>query len=354
MGKLDDLEVLQKLRESGAITADEFEKVKKKILAENIEIIDSDNKNEIDEEQKIISDSIEKQETTTIVTNKVCSKCGNELLEEDKFCGKCGIAIKHMQIHLNTNEDEKTENKQKFFKVFCIICIIVALLFGSYLAINNSMKEKERENKDAEVFVPNLKEKTVSEAEQILKQLGVQYEFSTSNPGVDGKNFASTESDAIVKFQKINGNHILDDEKGRTVDKRYAKVVLTAMTQEMIDYKPKSSSLDNVEMNQLFTSTDEMNSTTQKVAQCALSYLYYYYPNFKWTNMQITQKDGYGRFWVVVHYVKSSSSERGDTAGIMVWIKDIYDSSKMGYYYSGSVFASSNGWGTPLPDNIGE
>ena len=215
-------------------------------------------------------------------------------------------------------------------------------------------KEKERENKDAEVFVPNLKEKTVSEAEQILKQLGVQYEFSTSNPGVDGKNFASTESDAIVKFQKINGNHILDDEKGRTVDKRYAKVVLTAMTQEMIDYKPKSSSLDNVEMNQLFTSTDEMNSTTQKVAQCALSYLYYYYPNFKWTNMQITQKDGYGRFWVVVHYVKSSSSERGDTAGIMVWIKDIYDSSKMGYYYSGSVFASSNGWGTPLPDNIGE
>lgn len=114
MGKLEDLEVLQRLKESGAITADEFEKVKKKILAENIEIIDSDNKNEIDEEQKIISDSIEKQETTTIVTNKVCSKCGNELLEEDKYCGKCGKVSDFITINL---------------KIVSIISLIVGTLY---------------------------------------------------------------------------------------------------------------------------------------------------------------------------------------------------------------------------------
>ena len=34
--------------------------------------------------------------------------------------------------------------------------------------------------------------------------------------------------------------------------------------------------------------------------------------------------------------------------------KDINDNNKMGYYTSGSVVQKSNGWGTPLPDDIGE
>lgn len=71
-------------------------------------------------------------------------------------------------------------------------------------------------------------------------------------------------------------------------------------------------------MNTEFTSSSGMNSATQKVANCALSYLDYFYPNF------------------------------------MVWIKDINENNKMGYYTSGSVVQKSNGWGTPLQDNIGE
>lgn len=112
--------------------------------------------------------------------------------------------------------------------------------------------------------------------------------------------------------------------------------------------------LNNVQMNTVFTSLSDMNSVTKKVANCALSYLNYFYPNFNWSNMQIKDKDGYGRYWVVVNYVKSSASEKGNVAGIMVWIKDINDDNKMGFYYSGGVAQKSNGWGTPLPDNIGE
>ena len=108
--------------------------------------------------------------------------------------------------------------------------------------------------------------------------------------------------------------------------------------------------LNDVQMNTTFTSTNGMNSVTKKVVNCALSYLNYNYPNFKWSQIEITQKDNYGRYWVVVNYVKSSASERVDFVGIMVWIKDVNDDSKMGYYYSGSVIEKSNGWGTPLTD----
>ena len=50
MGKLDDLERLQKLKECGAITTDEFEQEKKKILADDVEVV---NNNEIKEDIKI-------------------------------------------------------------------------------------------------------------------------------------------------------------------------------------------------------------------------------------------------------------------------------------------------------------
>ena len=50
----------------------------------------------------------------------------------------------------------------------------------------------------------------------------------------------------------------------------------------------------------------------------------------------------------MTNYVKSTTSEQASIDGRMVWVKDINDDTKMGYYYSGSVFAGSNGWGTPL------
>lgn len=65
MGKLDDLERLHKLKESGALTEEEFEIEKKKILNNDVEIVEDayiDNFEEtITEEGKEDQASIEKK-----------------------------------------------------------------------------------------------------------------------------------------------------------------------------------------------------------------------------------------------------------------------------------------------------
>lgn len=109
-------------------------------------------------------------------------------------------------------------------------------------------------------------------------------------------------------------------------------------------------SIDDVKLNTPYTSLDSMNEATKRVALCGLSYLDNAHPNFQWSKIEITQKDGYGRFWVVINYVKSSTSERASVAGIMVWVKDINDYGKMGYYYSGAPAQKSNNWGKPITE----
>lgn len=111
-----------------------------------------------------------------------------------------------------------------------------------------------------------------------------------------------------------------------------------------------SNDLDNVEMNKVFTSEniESANDSTKTVILSAMAYLNEMHPNFMWTTTKITQKDGYGRFWVVTNYVKSSTSETADVDGRMVWIKDKDDPNQCGFYYYGSVVQKSNGWGTPL------
>ena len=65
MGKLDDLERLHKLKESGALTEEEFEIEKKKILNNDVEIVEDayiDNLEEtITEEGKEDQANIEKK-----------------------------------------------------------------------------------------------------------------------------------------------------------------------------------------------------------------------------------------------------------------------------------------------------
>ena len=75
MGRLDDLERLQMLKESGTLTQEEFEQEKKKIL--NADIV-KENVEHIEQE-----------------ANNVCVNCGSAIFEGDKFCGTCGHALKN-------------------------------------------------------------------------------------------------------------------------------------------------------------------------------------------------------------------------------------------------------------------
>ena len=59
-----------------------------------------------------------------------CKKCGNELPEEAKFCGKCGSKVMQSD-NLNNNESKK--NKSKLWKIIIIIIIF------AYFTINGSL-----------------------------------------------------------------------------------------------------------------------------------------------------------------------------------------------------------------------
>lgn len=144
------------------------------------------------------------------------------------------------------NQETRKKKFKKCLRIFFIILVIILLFF----VIHNKIEEieriqREQEYNEAQVFVPNLIGKTVSEAEELLKELEVEYELSTNNPGLNGKNYASTDPDAIVKFVSINSSkHMFEDDDGVTLDRRYEKLKLTAMTKDMINgtgeyYNPK-------------------------------------------------------------------------------------------------------------------
>lgn len=152
MGKLDDLEGLQKLKESGAITTDEFEKVKNKILDDDVEVIDTNN---------LIKEDVKPIDNKEIVTNQInrtCNKCRNELLEDEKFCGKCGNKV-------NTNNKNV---KIKFNHLIIGIIIFILLVVGIIL-LSESRK----------VEVPNLVGMTVEQAKKTLEELNLNVSISS-------------------------------------------------------------------------------------------------------------------------------------------------------------------------------
>lgn len=180
--------------------------------------------------EKLLKDAldVEKNENKKLKLKEEYSDKINELLEKAQRLNK-------------ENAKKRKQNAKKFLKIFCIIFIIGILMVGSWSLISNKLSEKRRAEKEqeeaaAKVFVPNLIGKTVSEAEQILNQLGIEYEFNEYNPGVNNKNYASTEPDAIVQYQHSGSDWVQDDDEGITIDKRYNKLELTAMTEEMINH----------------------------------------------------------------------------------------------------------------------
>lgn len=143
---------------------------------------------------------------------------------------------------------EKAKKALKIIGIICVIAIVITIvIFAIYLIVDQMQRaQKEKEDREAQVFVPNLIGKTVTEAKETLDKLGVNYYFNMDNPGVNGKNYASDEPDAIVQFQECGGDWIQEDENGCTIDKRTDKVRLTAETEEMINntgeyYIPENS-----------------------------------------------------------------------------------------------------------------
>lgn len=97
MGKLEDLDVLQKLKDSGAITPDEFEKVKNKVLADDVVDINNQIKEDvktIDNKETIKDQVQEHDDIKDTLDNKVdTSKKGTITIKFNHLVTEIIIAI---------------------------------------------------------------------------------------------------------------------------------------------------------------------------------------------------------------------------------------------------------------------
>lgn len=90
MSVVEDLERLKNLKDNGTITQAEFEKEKSRILS-------SYDKKPKGFNSKVneLKDNIKEKKNKKI---RKCKKCGNEIQEGEKFCGKCGTKIRKFKI----------------------------------------------------------------------------------------------------------------------------------------------------------------------------------------------------------------------------------------------------------------
>jgi len=109
-------------------------------------------------------------------------------------------------------------------------------------------------------------------------------------------------------------------------------------------------SLDDVQSNVTFYSFKNMNEATKRVFMAGWLYItersYEGYPNAVLNQAWIIQQDGYGRFGINYSFLKSPNSSDGtEVETVYVWVEDINDWEKIGYYY---YYGQDIGWGTPM------
>lgn len=152
MGKYKNLERLQKLKESGALTEDEFQREKEKIL-------NKDNAN-------------------NIKTNKNISKTDNEKPKE-----------------------ERKISWRKYIKIYVILFIVLFLIALSPVVISGIQR---KQNEKLKVSVPNLIGKTYEEAENVLSDLGLK--IDTMSGSSDNKDSIVTEQERKEGYALIKGD----------------------------------------------------------------------------------------------------------------------------------------------------
>ncbi len=137
MSVIEDLEKIQKLKEQGILSEEEFETQKQKILGKDVkkEQFTNNATKYINKVMKNINQKIKKCKTIFInKTNRkhkknFCINCGNELKKREKFCGKCGT--------------KRIVNKENYILgmiAICIVLLICVIIYNKYNAnVNNNI-----------------------------------------------------------------------------------------------------------------------------------------------------------------------------------------------------------------------
>mgnify|MGYP004615710681 FL=1 len=262
MGKLDDLERLQKLKENGILSEEEFKKEKQKILDEEY--------NEKSDEETIKNNkekqNKEHEQTTNVKTNE--TKINNN--------------AKTNKINTQPNKSEKNKKNKSGVKTFFIILIILVGL-GIGVAIS---QEKIEESK--EVQVPNLEGKTISEAKEELANLEL-------NISANSYSYYSDSPEAIIQSQ----------EKGQGEKvKRGSTIKVNAKTQEQIN-KEKQEEEERKQKEaeakeKGYRSSPATEATIINCAKTLIDNSLRSSSTAKWGECEKVDEDNYGRCLVYV------------------------------------------------------
>lgn len=238
MGKFDDLERLQKLKESGVLTNQEFENAKQRILNE------ADN---VEPEKSIKSENLQ-----------------NEVITEEKT--------------------EKEVKNKKTIKIFIIIVIIVlVLIVGLYLI--SSAIEKSRE-----VSVPNLIGKTYAQARDELSKLDLYIESKYSYNST-----YSDSDDAIIQTQDDEEGEIV--KKGDTI--KVTAKTQEQIEKEKEEEEERKRQQEEAEANG-YRSSPASESTIIACAKTLINNTLRSSSTARWGTCEMIDEDNYGRCLVYV------------------------------------------------------
>ena len=68
-----------------------------------------------------------------------CKKCGNDILEGEKFCGKCGTKVEVEEKTVTANEAEQTRKKEKKIKpVYLIIAVFIVVAIIGCIGVKSN------------------------------------------------------------------------------------------------------------------------------------------------------------------------------------------------------------------------
>ncbi len=129
-----------------------------------------------------------------------CPECGKKISDKAEFCPKCGYSSKKFENDCKNKETNIKDIDQNRFKIKLskkkIICISAMLILGVLIGLGIKYVDSS---------VPNVVSMNVNEAEDLLKERGIQYT----------KSYAYTEKydKDVVYSQSIKAHSIYDNTK---------------------------------------------------------------------------------------------------------------------------------------------
>lgn len=209
MDKYKELENLQKLKDEGVLSEQEFQEEKKKILSSEI------------------NENITPTNSQYIIRNYT-----------EKI-----------------NKEKKTSRK-KTFKIFIttfVVAIIVCILPAAIVTIDSNIKKSKEEK--LKVTVPNLIGKTYTEAQQELSNLGLE---------VKTRYGSSDNPEAIVTEQGKKEGYTM--KKGETLE-------IKVLTQEEIEKQEEEQKKKDEESNAKWKATNEFTKQVESANSGSVKYV---------------------------------------------------------------------------------